>query len=403
MRLRKRPMTQKPFDPIRLLKEISHDLRRELFVQEGIDDALLSENFPGVEPGDIVSIWGSLSDIDRGKLHVALHEIHSLSHETGLRVLAEQLEWMFPQHVPGFQAIESRADKVLWAWLNARDAFDEAAIFVRADTLVAGRYWKRWNGLPPQSIEVTSEQTNRLQDALRDFYWPKELRGQYCRVHHYPRCNGIDYFFAYLDDWPDRTLAFDDLGQMESRSERFAFTNVFAYDPQHGCIDLVAKGGRSVHLRLRELFCRSVLKLEVEDEQPVLPAYQLNHLLADDLALPTDPADRIAAVRIRRIRIVPKGTDRPIWYEEIGFHEDATISVVRDELNRRLKHLNLDRDQVAVTEAAFQLQFQTNGRSRTRTMSFYVSSPNSCDLKSKSEEMRAIGERCLRNWRILND
>jgi hypothetical protein len=178
---------------------------------------------------------------------------------------------------------------------------------------------------------------------------------------------------------------------------------VFAYDPQHGCIDLVAKGGRSVHLRLRELFCRSVLELEVEDEQPVLPAYQLNHLLADDLALPTDPADRIANVRISRIRIAPKSGDRPVRYEEIGFHQDATLAVVRDELNRLLKLLNLSRDQVAVTEAAFQLQFQGNGRSRARTMSFYVSSPNACDLKSKSEEMRAIGERCLRKWRILND
>lgn len=396
-------MTQKPFDPIRLLKEISRELLRALLVREGIDDTLHDEDSPGVDPGNPLSFWDSLSDADRSKLHIALHEIHSLSHETGLRVLVEQLEGLFPERVPEFQSIESRADKVLWAWLNARDVFDEAAIFVRADTLVAGRYWKRWNGLPPKPIEVTEEQTSQLQNALRDYYWPRELRGQYCRVHHYPRCNGIDYFFAYMDDWPDRTLAFDDRGQMESRSERFAFTNVFAYDPQHGCIDLVAKGGQAAHLRLRELFCRSVLNLEVQDEEPLLPAYRLNPLLADDLALPTDPADRIAGVRISRIRIVPKGGDRLVRYHELGFDQNATLVVVRDEINRLLKHMDLTRDQVSVTEAAFQLQFQSNGRGRARTMSFYVSSPNSCDLKSKSEEMRAIGERCLRNWRILND
>jgi hypothetical protein len=396
-------MTQKPFDPIRLLKELSSELLRELFVHEGIDDFLLRRDSAGNEPGVVHSDWDSLSDVDREKLYVSLPEIHALSHEAGLRVLAEQLEWICPENVSEFQAIESRADKVLWAWLYARDAFEEAAIFVRADTLAAGRYWKRWNGLPPKPITVTDEQTSRLQDALRDYYWPRELRGQYCRVHHYSRCNGIDYFFAYLDDWPDRTLVFDLRGQMESRSERFAFTNIFAYDPAHGCIDLLAKGGRSVHLKLRELFCRSVLKLEVEDEKPLMPAYQLNSLLADDLALPTDPADGIAAVRISRIRIAPKGGDRPVRYEEIGFHQDATLTIVRNELNRLLRHLNLSRDQVTVSEAAFQLHFQSSGRSRARTMSFYVSSPNSCDLKSKSEEMRAIGERCLRNWRILND
>lgn len=396
-------MTQKPFDPIRLLKEISRHLLRALFAREGIEAVFSNEGPPGIEPREILAVWDSLSEVDRWKIHAALHEIHSMSHELGLRVLAEQLEWMHPHLAQEFQAIESRADKILWTWLNARDAFEGAAIFVRADTLVAGRHWKRWNGLPPQPIEVTAEKTNRLQDALRKYYWPKELRGQYCRVHHYPRCNGIDYFFAYLDDWPDRTLAFDDHGEMESQSARFAFTNVFAYDPRHGCIDLVAKGGRAVHLRLRELFCQSVLQLDVDDEQPVLPAYQLDHLLADDLALPTDPADRIASVRIDRIRIEPKGVDRGVRYEEIGFDRQATLSVVRGELQRRLKLLNLHRDQVSVSEVGFQLQFQSNGRSRARTMSFYVSSPNSCDLKSKSDEMRAIGERCLRNWRITND
>ena len=162
------------------------------------------------------------------------------------------------------------------------------------------------NGLPPRRITVTEEHTRALQQELRKYYWPRELRGRHCRVHHYPRCNGVDYFFAYLDDWPDKLLVFDDDGQIEPRSDRYAFTNVFAYDPVNGCIDLVAKGGKKVHQRLRQVFCRSILQTEVEDGEAVRPAYELDHLLDPNLSLPTDSRDCVSAVRLTRIRIDPR-------------------------------------------------------------------------------------------------
>ena len=392
----------KPFDPIRLLKEISNDLLRELFTREGAKLRIPWDELSRNDIAPILLVWETMPQSERWKIHVALQEVHGMSHELGLRVLAEQLDWLHPELTTEFSAQEARVDKVLWAWLFARDALDEAAIFTRADTLTAGRYWKRWNGLPPEPISITEEHTTRLQDELRKYYWPKELRGRHCRVHHYPRCNGVDYFFAYLDDWPDKLLAFDENGEMEPRSERYAFTNVFAYDPDQGCIDLVAKGGRKVHLKLRQAFCRSVLNLDVEDGQPLLPAYQLDHLLEPHLRLPTDPADRIAHVRINRIRIVPKDVKQKVRYEEIGFTSQTTLNMVIAELRERLADQNLLQEQVSVSQASFQLQFHSDGRSRPRTMTFHVSTPNSCDLKSKSDELRAIGERCLRLWRITD-
>ena len=392
----------KPFDPIRLLKEISNDLLRELFTREGAKLRIPWDELSRNDIAPILLVWETMPQSERWKIHVALQEVHGMSHELGLRVLAEQLDWLHPELTTAFSAQEARVDKVLWAWLFARDALEEAAIFTRADTLTTGRYWKRWNGMPPEPIIVTEEHTIRLQDELRKYYWPRELRGRHCRVHHYPRCNGVDYFFAYLDDWPDKLLAFDENGEMEPRSERYAFTNVFAYDPDQGCIDLVAKGGRKVHLQLRQAFCRSVLNLDVEDEQPLLPAYQLDHLLEPHLRLPTDPADRIANVRINRIRIVPKDVKQKVRYEEIGFTSQTTLDMVIAELRERLADQNLLQEQVSVSQASFQLQFHCDGRSRARTMTFHVSTPNSCDLKSKSDEMRAIGERCLRLWRITD-
>ncbi len=268
--------------------------------------------------------------------------------------------------------------------------------------LAGGRYWNRWNGLPAESITVTDKQTQALQDELRKYYWPKELRGRHCRVHHYPRSNGVDYFFAYLDDWPDRLLVFDDDGEMAPRSERYAFTNVFAFDHNIGCVDLVARGGRKVHLRLREAFCRSVLGVDVEDGEPVAPAYRLDHLLDSNLALPTDSSDRITSVRLTRVRLVPKHVVNAVRYEEIGFSQHATLHTAATEISERLADQNLSPGHVSVKQAGFQLQFLGDGTRKPKTMTFNVSCPNSCDLKSKPDEMREIGERCLKLWGIVH-
>ena len=397
------PTMTKPFDPIRLLKEISNDLLRELFEGEGAQLRIPWDNLSKRDIHPIVLLWETMPEDQRLKVNVILQEVHELAYEGGLRALAEQLDWLCPELTPEFSRWDGWLDKCLWAYMNAPEAFEEACIFARADTLTHSRYWNRWNGLPPRPITVTAEQTESLQDELRKYYWPKELRGRHCRVHHYPRCNGVDYFFAYLDDWPDKLMAFDDDGQMEPRSERYAFTNVFAFDPQNGCVDLVAKGGRKVHQKLRRAFCRSVLGTDVEDDEPLLPAYHLDHLLDPRMTLPTDPRDRISEVRITRIRIAPSDVVNAVRYEEIGFSTSATLSVVKTELQERLADQGISPERLTVKQVGFQLQFVSDGRSRPRTMTFNVSSPNSCDLKSKPDELREIGERCLRSWGISYD
>lgn len=392
----------KPFDPLRLLKETSNDLLRELFTRLGARLKVPWDDLKHRDVAPIVLLWETMPEAERRRVHVILQEVQGMTSERGLKVLAQQLEWQQPELTDEYSAREGRFDKALWAYLFARDVFDQASIFTCADTLTTGRYWNRWNGLPHESITVEPEQLHALENELRKYYWPRELRGRHCRVHHYPRCNGVDFFFAYLDDWPDRLMAFDDDGEMATRSERYAFTNVFAYDPQGGCIDLVAKGGRAVHLRLRQAFCRSVLRMNAPDSEPVLPAYNLDHLLDPHLTLPTDPGDHIAAVRLTRIRIVPQCDMDCVTYEELGFSPHASLEMVASEIRERLADRGYASDLLRVRQARFQLQFLGDGR-KAKTLSFTVSSPNSCDLKSKSDRLRAIGERCLRLWGICDE
>jgi len=350
-----------------------------------------------IEP--VFAAWQAMPERDRLTVQVILQDVNELADERGLNVLVEEVRRRAPERVGELAALEGRHDKAMWVYLNLPEAFDEAAMFARADALAAGRYWIKRNSLPQLSLDADEKLRTSLADAMTEFYWPTQMRGQHCSVEHYRRANGADYFFAYLDDYPDSHVIFDDAGRMQKRSDRSAFTNVFAYCPTDGTLELFAKGGRKVVGPLQTLFCKAVLDTDVDPADPAETAYQLDHLKNRSVALPTDPQDRIAEVQVRSLRLEVVGAPR----RRITL--DADPQGHRGDIYQMIdNYLNADALPSAtlrVTHVKFCLTFMNEGQGRPKTLTFNVG-PNSCDLKSKPEDMRAVGERCLKLWRIDN-
>lgn len=196
---------------------------------------------------------------------------------------------------------------------------------------------------------------------------------------------------------------FDEDGNLTPREESYTFNNVFVCVPSEGAIELIAKGGKPVQKELRKAFCRTVLGIEVDDAEPDKPSYQLDDLLAPDFAFTTEPSERIASVRLRRIRLVPKIRVRAIEHLEPKFTEFATRSEVMDAIHRELGAHGLDRSQVRVTQVGIQLVFHSEGEKKPKTMTFNISCPNTSDLRPRPDDVRVIGERCIKRWRILCD
>ncbi len=391
----------KPFDLRKQLKLHDNGLLQRLFAEQG---EMLDFPWDSLKPhdvGPIVEKWEAMPETTRRELQVILQDLNELGDERSYKVLTEELEWRCPDKLEAFGAWRSLLDKALWAYLEARTAFDEAAIFARAEALRSGQFANRWNDLPKKAIKVSDRMKEALQDEVRSYYWKKELRGEVCRVHHYPRANGAEFFFAYLPDWPDKRLVFDAEGNLTPREESYTFTNVFIYLPSEGAIELIAKGGKQVHLPLRRAFCKAILGIEVNDDDPVRPTYRLDHLLDPKFTFRTEPEDRVAAVRLRRIRLVPKVRVPPIEYLEPKFVEDASHAEVMTAINRLLAAYSLNRSQVTVAQVGIQLQFMSDGRRKAKTMTFNVNCPNTCDLKSKPDDVRVVGERCVKRWEII--
>jgi len=390
----------KPFDPRKVLKQIANPLLREFFVEKrGELTDVPWDDLTEHKIDAIFEAWQALPERQKLEVQIILRDVYELADHRGRAVLAEEILWRCPERAQEFEAQASKADNAMWVYLNVREAFDEAAMFARADALAAGRYWNRRNSLPKKALAVDQQMCDQLAEALTSFYGPTQMRGRYCHIVHYRRSGGGDYFFAYLDDYPDKHLVFDgNSDQPIVRADRYAFENMFVYNAGDGSMELFAQGGKKVWGPLQTAFCQAVLEEEIEPADPMRPAYQLDHLLTPDFPLLTDPADGVEEARITLLRIAPRGSG---GYIEVK----ANPKRHRNDIYRKVEQWLKAGVAVAgarVLKASFLLKFQSNGQGRQPTMSFDVT-PNSSNLKSKPDEQREVGEQCLKLSKVVAD
>ena len=392
----------KSFDPRKVLKQIANPLLRAFFVDKRGELAHvawdeLSEH--KIEP--VFEAWQALPERQRLEVQVILRDINELADHRGMAVLAEEILWRDAALAEQFKAQSSKQDKAMWVYLHLPEAFTEAALFARADALAAGRHWKARNSLPKVTLDVTAEMLTRLGDALTSFYGPKQMRGRCCKVVHYRRQGGSDYFFAYLDDYPDKHIVFD--GESDEpivRSDRYAFENVFVYNADDGSMEVFAHGGKPVWEPLQLAFCKAVLGRDVDPADPLRPTFKLDHLLSPDFPLTVEAADGVEEARITQMRVAPRGSGS--WVE-IKADPKAPPNDIYRKIERWLRVENVTGDSAKVLSASMAMRFQHDGPGRAPTLRFSVSAPNSSNLKSKPDQQRAVGERCLRRWRVTDD
>lgn len=393
----------KHLDPRTLLKKISVPLLHQFFQRQGVLldlpwDELKEKRL--VDP--ICDAWQRLPDGRHRQLQLTLQDLAELSNHRGMKVVAEEIQAACPERKWELISCGSFVNKAMWFYLNLPEAFERAALFARADALSVGRYSIRRNNLPKTKIDITSDVTHALEHALHAYYWPNEMRGRHCHVTHYTRAGGSEYFFAYLDDWPDSRLVFEDNGSLEAKCERYAFSVVFVACPEDGWLELVAKGGYAVQYPLQRAFCQSVLGCDIEPADPERPEYQLQQILDPEFQYPTEPGDYVSRVRLSRIRLAPISASRGVIFHEMKFAPRMLRSQWLQAIQRELDGHGMRAAEVLVKQASFQLIFVNGAMGGTRTMTFTVALPSACDLHNKPDNVREVGNRCLQRWGMIN-
>ncbi|MFO0903683.1 MAG: hypothetical protein U0939_11825 [Pirellulales bacterium] len=389
------------FDPRTLLKQLAIPLVQRLFEQRGeLLDLPWSELRQKKQTAPIYAAWQRLPEDRRREIQIVFHEIAEAATELGIAAFAQEVKHAAPGDVWKFTACRSRLNKALWFYLSFPERFERATLFARADSLTTGRFAIRRDDLPRTPLNVTPEVLTALGEALRGFYWPTQMRGHHCHVEHHRRHDGDDYFFAYLDDWPDKRLAFGDNGKLRIHSARFAFSVLFVFSPSDGSLELVANGGESIHFPLQQAFCRSVLGIDIAPANPERPVYRLQQVLDPAFNYPTAAEDRICRVQLKSIRWKPAGEIKQLRATVQEFESTICRSEWLELVQRFLAGLGLAPTQAVVEGATFRLTLLRGGRSRV--LEFTIALPSRCTVRTKSDELLAIGKRCLAQWGMIN-
>ena len=388
-------MTQ-PFNPKRVLRQISNPLLQEFFERQRHPLDVEWDAISNTQVDDIFDAWQRLPEEPRKAIEIVFHDVHEMANEEGVRVIIEEGQNHGENLSPLLETMDSRYDKAIWTFMNRPDVWDASVWFAKADSLSFGRSWVKRGNMPVAEPRTDVEGLQALRDAMSALYRDRQGRGHHSRVEHFPRGSNHDYFFVYLSDYADTYINFDDSGHFQRTPERRAFEVVFAYDREARTLEMYAKGGRKVIEPLQRVFARVILGESLGPEDPGAKPYQLDGLMNRTFPFPTDPEDGVVEVSVRSLRLSILGRRRGrITLEADPEKGHKHIYEMLDEdLNRK----QLPRTILHVTKATF--NFRLNGSGRSKSLTFTVSYPNSCDLKSKREEQRVLGEKYLKKWGI---
>lgn len=385
------------FNPRQILRKASSQLIRPLFQGYGVDTAVSEGNADSETELLHAAMLESKPEAQR-EIQQSLCDVAMLANEEGAKVLAEEVRSLAPSRMREFEALTSHADRAVWTRLHVPIAFKRGVFFACSDRMERGRYWHKRNGLPETDMSNPATGIGGLEAALKQYYWDTEMRGRRGVVEHYCRGDRGEYFFCYLEDYTDAAVVLDDAERLTRSREHRVFDIIFVYNPRAGTLDVCAKGGRPVFGRLQRIFGDCVLGVDIGDADPLKPAYKLDHLLHSSRSLQWDPTDPIKSVSLIRLRL--ETADRPGEYVEIAVNPERGPSRIHVALQEMLQPRTVDPNRVRVKQATFNMRFSAGFRARSAT--FNVSAPHSCDLKSKPDGVRLIGEKYLRLWGVTD-
>lgn len=386
------------FDPKRVLRQVSNHLLQDLFLAHGHELDLPWDDLAETEVEPIFCAWQDLPEEGCRAIEIVLHEVSDMANgDEGTRAICEEAIRQDRQDlVDELDGYESRHDKAVWTYIRATDVWNLAVRFARADSLSRGRYWIKRCDIPAVEPDTSAGKIEELEEALSAFFLATQARGRHCQVEHYVRASGADYFFAYLDDYADTYVTLDDAGAFDRRPERRAFELVLVYDRAHGTLEMFARGGKKVYIPLQEIFCRVILGEEIGPENRNSHPYELNGLLSRDFQFPTDPADGIDTVRVRKLRLSIKGLPRRRITLEAD--PDGGVDDIYEMLEEYLNQQRLPASILNVTQVGLKFSFDPSDEDLPKSLSFDLSWPNSSNLKSKPEGVRELAEKYLREW-----
>ena len=382
-------------DPRVVIKQIDPELRKEFFSTWPAFDKLDWSKLNKKKKVDsLLDCLKSQTDSDQREITYLLGLFSSLKSDDGLRILLEEIRVRNPDVVDGWGLAGSKIDKVVFAYLHAKDAFERAVIFEEADSCSRRQGWNTWAGVKCGKFNIDEAHISRFKKMLIGYH-ENEFRGKQCEINPYSRANGAEYIFAYLPNWLGNQMVFSDSKGLESLKLPMAFSILFVYTPKSGQFAMIASGGKKKQGDLRSIFYQALTDTSVDDQTPDRRAFEMDRILEDEFRFNQHDIAGVEKVEVASLAWSSNTEDADISWSSLRFRSGLKWKENLGILDRSLVGCGHDRSQIEIQSLLVRFYF-TNKAHRALTIKI---TPQTCTIKSvKCEQRRTMMEQCVTQW-----
>ena len=347
---------------------------RELFGD--MDFAAMKEG----KPNELFNAWLALPDSKRNEMDTELRDIFEMSCEKGFKAIIDEAGWQMREaqdaqqaFIEKLSALSNHYERAMVTFLDHNSLWKGATLFYHADTLP---YWRKRKNLPKRKAAVDRASLKELAALISNYFHHTEGRGKNCVVEAFRR-GGLDYYFAYPEDYSQHTIEWVD-GEFDRRPHNPAFEVIYVYSQEEGSLDLNFRGSNKAVEPLQGMFAMAILKI---DELPPDPKdkriYDLSPLLRRSFNFNYDVGSGIEEVTVKKLRLssqIKKG-DRITLEADTSRNSDAVYDLL-DKIGEA-DSLNM----YNLTQVELSALVSVDSHNPAKRMTIRITYPNSCSLK----------------------
>jgi len=352
---------------------------------------------PDAVTQNVIQLVDHLDPDAKARLRIDAERIYQMADEIGQAALLEAVG-----DTTTFRSLESAVERSRWVYLHEPENFRHAEDIRYADQYRFGRNWSSYQSEPGITLSTDPVSIEAFQSQLREMFG----LGDKVKIEFFERTlpdgegeeTEVIQVMIYQEGLPDSYLEFAG-NDIVPRIRRPVSEHAVIYAPESGVIEVVASG-RERRDTIAKAFTRDLLKQPVEAEQVPLRRFNLEPLLAEQ-SLDWDVEDGIESVQLVMMKFKDLSEEGRTQIEvpvksEIGFHAYAR--------KRFGEHNPLTSGHFVPTQAKINIRFcPENGARRGKVLPVKITMPNGCDLRSRTERERLIGEKYLKRWGLLEE
>jgi hypothetical protein len=346
---------------------------------------------------NVIRLVDHLSDSDRARLRIDAERICQMADEVGQAALLSVVE-----NRATFDGLQNGIERSHWVYVNEPESFRHAEDIRYADQYRHGRNWSGYQVEAGIALATDRASLTAFKEKIKTLFG----LGDKVKLELFERIvtdeEGRDVAWmqvmVYQEGMPDAYLEFEG-EDIVSRIRRPVSEHAITYASETGVIEVVA-ARRERRDSIAKAFTEDLLKRPNEADTLPLRRYSLTPLLQKQ-PLDWDREDGIESVQVVMIKLKDLAGDGRIQLEvparsEIGFY---------DYVDEHFGDRNpLTSGNFTPTQAQLSIRFYPeNGSNRRKVLPVKITMPNGCDLRSRTERERLIGEKYLKRWGLLEE